>query len=159
MTLAVCHPQRKLQARGLCKPCYDKWLKEVNPKYKEAQAANTTKWLRINPEKRAAISKRRQEKEKTDPVARRNRRTAALKRKYGITADDYDMMLLDQKGGCALCFRAPSPGKHLHVDHIHGTNLVRGLLCHQCNWYMGTIDADPQIYLRIGAYLTKKETA
>lgn len=64
----------------------------------------------------------------------------------------YNEMLAGQGGGCALCGR--KPGKTaLHVDHCHESNRVRGILCHQCNWYMGTIDADPSIVDKIKEYI------
>ena len=34
MKLAECHPTRKHQARGMCKVCYDKWLKAQMPSTK-----------------------------------------------------------------------------------------------------------------------------
>ena len=47
LKVASCHPNRKHQARGMCKPCYDKWLKSCNPDYKKRQAENATKWMRF----------------------------------------------------------------------------------------------------------------
>ena len=81
------------------------------------------------------------------------RREAALKKKYGINNADYDRIFAEQRGCCALCFRKPEKGKYLHVDHCHKTGNVRGLLCHQCNWYLGTIEEDLQIINRIVDYL------
>lgn len=155
MTLAKCHPSRKAQARGLCKSCYDRLLKKENPTYKRAQESNTTRWARANPDKMRAIQKRRQEREKSDPAAKLRKRNDQL-RKYGWTQADYDLQLSKQNGGCAICFRKPGKTR-LHVDHCHKTNRVRGILCHQCNWYLGTIDADPSILDRIGSYLEVPE--
>lgn len=66
-----------------------------------------------------------------------------LKRKYGLSRADYDKMLEDQKGLCAICHRPPS-GKtkrgeavRLDVDHDHTTKRVRGLVCHCCNCMLG----------------------
>jgi|ERR1035437_911507 hypothetical protein len=156
MKLATCHSNRKCQARGLCKSCYDKWLKANNPKYKADQAANTTKWLKIHPDKRIAIYLKRKAKIALDPETQRlKQRARGLKKKYGIAMADYDRMLEEQGGGCAFCFRKPAEGKYLHVDHCHVTGKVRGLLCHQCNWYLGTIEEDRQILARIVTYLDK----
>jgi hypothetical protein len=56
-------------------------------------------------------------------------RKAKLKRLYGITPEDYDRMLVEQGGTCALCDRKPREGRRLAVDHCHSTGRVRGLLC------------------------------
>ncbi len=60
---------------------------------------------------------------------------------YGVTRDQYDRMLKDQGGLCAICSvdldtlkRRPS------VDHDHSTGKVRGLLCGVCNVRLGTLE-------------------
>lgn len=52
--------------------------------------------------------------------------------KLGFTDADYARLLEAQDGHCALCPNEPKTRK-LHVDHVHGTTKVRGLLCHRCN--------------------------
>lgn len=151
MRLADCHPERKYHSKGLCKSCYDSHLKTINPGYKDRQISNTTKWSKENPDKIKIIQDRRKLKDSLDPLFKSRRRDAMLKRAYGINLDIYDEMLVNQGGGCKLCHR--KPGKTpLHVDHDHVTKRVRGLLCHQCNWYMGTVDSDPSILTRIRDY-------
>lgn len=71
-------------------------------------------------------------------------RDRTLLRRFGITAVDYDRMLAEQDGGCALCSRPPG-ARRLHVDHDHVTGKVRGLLCLPCN---GALH-----YLERGAWL------
>lgn len=153
MRLATCHPERKYQARGLCKPCYDRYLKSTNPGYKHRQLENTERWL-SDPVNAAAWRQKnaeRWQRRKADPAHTARRRDARLRKQYGMSQEGYVALLASQGGGCAVCYR--QPGKRpLHVDHDHDTGRVRGLLCHQCNWYLGTIDADPGIVLRIAAY-------
>lgn len=156
MKIAKCHPTRKVQAREMCKSCYDKWLKSVNPVYKKAQMSNTTEWAKKNPEKMKIIQERRKIKDANDPTVKLKQRNQALKRQYGITHDDYLRMLDTQNGACKLCYRKPGERK-LHVDHCHRTGRVRGLLCHQCNWYLGTIEQDINIMSRIVDHLYLKE--
>lgn len=153
MRLATCHPTRKHQARGLCKSCYDKWLKANNTNYKERQLSNTTVWAKANPEKMMVIKERRKAKDAADPTHSARMRDRALQRKYGITQKDYDLMFSKQKGRCAICHRPPGDTP-LHVDHCHTTGVVRGLLCHQCNWYLGTIEADRYIITRLNKYVS-----
>jgi hypothetical protein len=67
-----------------------------------------------------------------------HRRAEHLRSKFGLAPEQYDAMLAAQDGKCALyaICGATSPGgygKHWHVDHDHATNVVRGLLCWQCN--------------------------
>jgi hypothetical protein len=65
-----------------------------------------------------------------------------LKKAYGITLEDYDRMLSDQGGKCAIC-GTDNPGSnetHFHVDHDHDTRKVRGLLCERCNIGIGYFD-------------------
>lgn len=78
-----------------------------------------------------------------------------IKRKYGITYDDYLQMFATQNGVCKLCFRPPHK-KRLSIDHCHRTGKVRGLLCLQCNKnVVGTIEKFPGFFERLGAYLEK----
>lgn len=67
------------------------------------------------------------------------RREAVLKSRYGITLEDYETMLQEQGGSCAICKSLEPGDKNLnfHVDHCHATNKVRGLLCNTCNLGLG----------------------
>ena len=59
---------------------------------------------------------------------RKPRRAAEL----GVTPEEYDRLLAEQDGGCAICGNPPKT-RRLHVDHNHRTAKVRGLLCFRCN--------------------------
>lgn len=61
-----------------------------------------------------------------------------LRNKYGITAEYYNKLLIQQEGDCAICGRSQSEFNYpLHVDHDHQTGKVRGLLCCGCNTGLG----------------------
>jgi len=62
---------------------------------------------------------------------------AYLKRQYGITHEDYELLLKTQGGKCAICRRAPLDGVTLHIDHDHVTLKIRGILCGSCNRLIG----------------------
>jgi len=64
-------------------------------------------------------------------------RKYALKSMYGLTLEQYNQMLIDQGGGCAICGKSPKPDKVLFVDHNHSTGKIRGLLCAGCNNGLG----------------------
>ncbi len=61
-------------------------------------------------------------------MARKPTRARAL----GVTDADYERLLSEQGGTCALCPTKPKT-RRLHVDHDHATGKVRGLLCYRCN--------------------------
>jgi hypothetical protein len=81
-------------------------------------------------------------------------RRAALKKRYGMTLDDYNALLRAQNGTCAICFGPPRGRKRFHVDHDHVTNAVRGLLCWRCNAALGNLDENITVLARMIAYLT-----
>lgn len=64
---------------------------------------------------------------------KRKRRNYHLRTTYGITIEDYDRMLEEQGGKCAVCGKKPRKTS-LAVDHNHRTGKVRGLLCFSCNY-------------------------
>lgn len=82
-------------------------------------------------------------------------RNGFLLRKYGITLDDYQEMLAQQEGKCAICgsTEAKNFGDTLVVDHDHATGKVRGLLCGTCNTALGKFRDDPQILRSAICYL------
>lgn len=81
-------------------------------------------------------------------------REAYLLRKFGITQADYDAMLAEQGGGCALCGKtAQRYTTYLHVDHDHATGRIRGLLCDQHNLILGRFNDDPAQLRRAADYL------
>lgn len=68
----------------------------------------------------------------------------SLKRKYGISIGDYNILFLKQDGKCAICgVHQKDLKKKLSVDHNHGTGKVRGLLCPNCNSAIGMLKDDP----------------
>lgn len=79
-----------------------------------------------------------------------------LRRTYGLTLQQYRRMVQAQGGVCAICRRAPRPGRPLHVDHDHRTGRVRGALCFRCNHRLlgrGLEDAD--LHAAAAAYLQR----
>jgi hypothetical protein len=62
-------------------------------------------------------------------------RVAPYRSRTGITQAEYDRLLVEQGGHCALCPNTPKT-RRLHVDHDHATGAVRGLLCFRCNRFL-----------------------
>ena len=84
-----------------------------------------------------------------------------LRQKYGLSLDDYGRLMESQSGRCAICRREMADrrehsGRRASVDHHHGTGLIRGLLCHRCNMFVGLLE---NIALRDAAmrYLAEHE--
>jgi hypothetical protein len=62
--------------------------------------------------------------------------------KFGLTLEQYDAMLAEQDGTCAICHRPETRKRFgwvqpLSVDHDPATGRVRGLLCDYCNRSIG----------------------
>lgn len=77
---------------------------------------------------------------------------------YGITLNDYNSMLENQNGVCAICSKKETRKTHgtlnkLFVDHNHKTNKVRGLLCNHCNRALGEVKENIIILKRMITYL------
>jgi hypothetical protein len=85
----------------------------------------------------------------------RRLREQNLQRKYGIGIADYDKMLADQNGVCAICGEPPAVGKNLHVDHDHATGKVRGLLCGRCNPAIGNMRDERSRLHKAAEYLAR----
>jgi len=58
--------------------------------------------------------------------------------KFGMTPKEYDRLLQNQNGKCAICGSEPGR-RQLAVDHDHETGEVRGLLCSNCNTGLGLL--------------------
>jgi hypothetical protein len=83
-------------------------------------------------------------------------RDRRLRHLYGITLEQYNQILEQQGGVCAVC-KGPHVGRgsFYHVDHDHQTGEVRGLLCHHCNTAIGSMKDDPNLLEKAAAYLRR----
>jgi hypothetical protein len=93
-------------------------------------------------------------KQKESDYPRENR----YKRIYGISIEEYNQMLSDQNGVCAICgtdvVDKHGRRKHWCVDHCHTTGVVRGLLCISCNQFLGKYE---KLHLSAAKYLLINE--
>ncbi len=84
------------------------------------------------------------------------RRSAHLRRKFGMSTADYDLMLAEQRGMCAVC-NSTTPRNNARqkffVDHCHATGEVRALLCFPCNTALGQMQDDPERLRAAALYL------
>jgi hypothetical protein len=123
-------------------------------------AQKTARYRTRHPERVQAASHAARAKVKSDPVAlaalleyektrsRRRRsvdpklmaqrvREANRRALYGLEPADFDAMLENQAGLCAVCCKAMTPGNDTNIDHCHETGRIRGLLCRRCNSGLG----------------------
>ncbi len=130
--------------RYVCAPCWTNRQRRYQgnvpfyrEKRKEQRKSREASW---SPERKA------QERER--------RYAYCIKRKYGITLDEYRALMNRQDGKCAICRSPESSVKGcFHVDHCHRTGLVRGLLCSKCNQFLGLAKDSPEILGRAMSYL------
>lgn len=89
---------------------------------KRCSTARAAEWKLANPERSAEQVRR-----------------SWLRRKYGITPEEFDAKFAGQGGVCAICGEPPDDprGYNMHVDHCHQTGRVRGILCGSCNRGLG----------------------
>jgi hypothetical protein len=73
--------------------------------------------------------------------------------KYGITVADFRTMLAVQGHACRIC-RARFDGRTLpHIDHVHATGTVRGILCGKCNRGIGHLQDNASLLRRAARYV------
>jgi hypothetical protein len=80
-------------------------------------------------------------------------RAAELKRKYGLSLQDFGELLARQNHACGICERPfhETP----HVDHCHITRWVRGLLCGKCNRGLGHFEDNPVFLVKAARYTAR----
>lgn len=97
-----------------------------------------------------------------------------LRTSFNITPDQYEWLLTQQNGVCALCFEPERKIHHksktgeisrLAVDHDHRCcsesakscgKCIRGLLCNSCNTVMGKIEEKPALAKRFADYVDRR---
>jgi hypothetical protein len=80
-----------------------------------------------------------------------------LKKIYGISYQDYSLMLESQKYVCAICEKVCQTGRSLAVDHCHTTGKIRGLLCSKCNVSIGLLNDDYKLLEKAYKYLYEQQ--
>lgn len=86
-------------------------------------------------------------------------RRAHLKRKYGITLEEYNEMSEKQNHVCDICGTEEMNNKNkvLCVDHNHISGEIRGLLCGNCNLGLGNLQDSKELLIKAIKYLKKYE--
>lgn len=132
----------------------------VSQKAKDNRKAYFRNWYITNKVRISALAKDWYLKNRERILARQielgHQRRNRYKRLYGITEQDYEQLLSEQFGGCAICrthvIDKTGRRKYWCVDHCHVTGKVRGLLCVKCNIFLGHFEKRRELVL---AYLDK----
>jgi hypothetical protein len=67
------------------------------------------------------------------------RQAMKMKKRWGLSPNDYAAMLIKQNSCCATCDFIFKRRTDVQVDHCHATGVVRGLLCANCNRALGMV--------------------
>jgi hypothetical protein len=83
-----------------------------------------------------------------------------LRTKFDLTVGEYEALLEQQGGVCALCKRPEtavtkdrSRLRMMSVDHCHTQGRVRALLCNDCNVGLGRFRDDPALLRTAASYI------
>ena len=85
-------------------------------------------------------------------------RSRYLKRNYGISLEDYELMIKDQNNCCAVCKATEAGGKfnkRFMIDKSP-SGTVRGLLCNSCHTIVKEVGDDLQTLENMIKYLSNK---
>lgn len=82
-------------------------------------------------------------------------RRCGIKKRFGLTMEQYDALLLKQNKRCSICLRHPC---RLVLDHCHKRGKsFRGFLCTQCNVGLGMLQDSPDVLRAAIAYIKKHQ--
>jgi hypothetical protein len=79
-------------------------------------------------------------------------------REYGLSVIEFNRMLVQQNGVCAICREPERGSRSLSVDHDHKTGRVRSLLCSGCNKAIGFLRESPLLARAAATYLEQQLT-
>jgi hypothetical protein len=133
------------KGRRVCRACRDK---------------RTTDWNAANPEKRLKIFRDSYHKHKDDNPEKMKARNyrSGIRRRFGITADEYAAKLAAQNNLCALCgkpFDYANEHTRPHLDHNHETDQLRDFIHGACNLGIGHFHDDPALCRKAEEYLLR----
>lgn len=129
---ALCHPERKAWAKGLCRSCYYK-----------------------------PYIKKRKEEGVTWPSHTPGAKKQASLKSLGWTLEMFEETLVEQHNKCAICSKELNLDKKQNssracADHEHvKPPKPRGILCTNCNAMIGQAQENPQILRAAADYIEK----
>lgn len=85
-----------------------------------------------------------------------NSRDWRLKKTYGLSQAEYEIMREIQGSSCDICAKR-CEGNTLAVDHCHKSGVIRGLLCKGCNTGLGLFGDDTALLETAAIYLERNQ--
>ena len=140
--------------RPECKSCTRAYRSRWYAENADAEVARVKRWQQANADRVNASQRER----RRDPAVKRKERDGHLRRKFGITIEQYELILALQGGVCAICKREPNPNISLHVDHDHETGAIRGLTCFRCNQALGAFGESATLLRAAADYLDRHDS-
>src|SRR5262245_24185968 len=106
--------------------------REMDPEYRKKLSLRSMQWAAANRDRFLAIQWR-----------------THLRRKYNISVEEYEALLVRQGNACAICGTVTK----LKLDHDHKTGAIRGALCHGCNAGIGFFAENPRALRAAAQYV------
>jgi hypothetical protein len=93
------------------------------------------------------------EEERRHIILNRARYLRLVVKKYGLSVEDFDAMMIAQCGCCDCC--GAQLDDMIAIDHCHRTSMVRAIICHRCNITLGMAQDDVQRLRACADYLER----
>lgn len=131
------------------------------PSRTEKKAALNKAHYQKNAEKLKSRRRERWNQRSEEQIARDKmyKLQSHLRRTYNIDLCDYEQLLQQQGGKCALCFIPAEQARfgRLDVDHDHETGKIRGLLCNKCNRALGMLGDSKSAIVAAAKYIKSEK--
>lgn len=143
---------------------YIKYTKDWCKENKEITNERQKNYRKENPERYRETDKRKRLKQIErlgSPLFNKIKKVG----KYRMTVEDYDSLMRDQNGVCAICKKVSRRRNTsrvnelapLSVDHCHSSGKIRGLLCGSCNSGLGMFQDNIEYMKEAIQYLQKHQ--
>ena len=107
------------------------------------------KWLEENGDKNIVYCRRYYKENK------QKWREREYKKKYNMTLQEFDALLLSQNNKCPICDTALKSTRQMHVDHHHESGMRRQILCSKCNTALGLLNENVVNFEKAIQYINK----
>ena len=142
----------KRRLKQVCKNDHDLRIKgrTKSGHCRECERLRILKYGRTERGKTLARARQKRFRE-NNPCAFCHKELLARCKRVGITVEQYAAL----PRHCAICLSKDPKSRYqdFHLDHDHKTGKFRGLLCGPCNHALGLINDNPEVAIRMAAWL------